>query len=330
MKSLRIFLAAGGILLVLYIIAQLNRPKAVDWRATFFDDEKKPFDTYILYSRLKDLFPGSDIIASRHPAYNVIAEDAVNNASYLIVCNRIDPAKADYDQLIKYIKKGNDVFIAAGSFGTLFDKNLKVNTGNNFNIGNEGTPVHFLSRYLYPKKNFNVGKGVGNSYFSQFDTVRATVISQTSQGDANFIKYSLGKGSLYLSAEPKFFTNYSLLKAPGAQYAATALSLIKSTHRIIWDEYYTRGDGGEDTLMRVFLKYPALQWAWYIALFGLLLFVLFEIKRRQRIIPVIEPLRNSTLDFVNVVGQVYYEKRDNANIAHKKIPISWTMNLLKS
>ena len=42
-------------------------------------------------------------------------------------------------------------------------------------------------------------------------------------------------------------------------------------------------------------------------------------KRRQRIIPVIEPLKNSTVDFVNVVGQVYYEQRDNRNIAEKKI-----------
>jgi hypothetical protein len=42
-------------------------------------------------------------------------------------------------------------------------------------------------------------------------------------------------------------------------------------------------------------------------------------KRRQRIIPVITPLENATLAFVNVVGQVYYEQRDNRNISHKKI-----------
>ena len=71
--------------------------------------------------------------------------------------------------------------------------------------------------------------------------------------------------------------------------------------------------------MRLFLSKPALQWAYYIAIFSLLTFVLFEIKRRQRIIPVIKPLSNSTIDFVNVVGQVYYEKRNNANIAQKKI-----------
>jgi len=47
--------------------------------------------------------------------------------------------------------------------------------------------------------------------------------------------------------------------------------------------------------------------------------VVYEIKRRQRIIPVIEPLSNSTLDFVTVVGQVYYENRNNADIAQKKV-----------
>ena len=46
---------------------------------------------------------------------------------------------------------------------------------------------------------------------------------------------------------------------------------------------------------------------------------MFEVKRRQRVIPIIAPLKNSTVDFVEVVGKVYYERRDNANIAHKKI-----------
>jgi hypothetical protein len=42
-------------------------------------------------------------------------------------------------------------------------------------------------------------------------------------------------------------------------------------------------------------------------------------KRRQRIIPVIEPVANTTVDFVTVIGQVYYEQHDNSNIAQKKV-----------
>ena len=46
---------------------------------------------------------------------------------------------------------------------------------------------------------------------------------------------------------------------------------------------------------------------------------MYEIKRRQRIIPVIERPKNSSVEFVNVVGRVYYQQRNNRDIAEKKI-----------
>jgi hypothetical protein len=319
MKSLKWYLVTGGVLLIIYIIAQLNRPKAIDWTLNLSNNEKTPFGTYVLYRRLNDIFPGSQIAPYRQPVYNVIAEDSIKQASYIIICAGIELSKADYEQLVKYIRAGNDVFLATGYFGKLLNKNLNIETQENFQVGSSGTPVNFMNPVLNPKKYFNVDKGADVYYFSKFDTLKATVLGENIHGQPTFIKYAFGKGALYLAANPKLFSNYSLLKPDGAEYAATALSFIKNTNRIIYDEYYTQGDKGESTPMRVFLSNPYLQWAYYIAIFSLLLFVLFDIKRTQRVIPVIEPLRNSTLDFVNVVGQVYYEKRNNANIAHKKI-----------
>ncbi|MDB4902690.1 MAG: hypothetical protein JWQ63_1971 [Mucilaginibacter sp.] len=317
MKSLKVYLIIAGLLLAAYIIAQLNRPKTTNWVETFSSKEKTPFGTYILFNRLKDLFPNARIIPYHQPVYNVIAEDSIKEASYIIVCGDIELSKSDYKQLIKYIERGNDVFIAAEYFGKLLDKNLSVKTDFKYNRGN--IPVNFVSPYLNPKKHFGINKWAGNYYFSKFDTLNSVVLGENIDHKANFIRYTFGKGSLYLAANPKLFTNYSLLKPQGAEYAATALSYLKSTPQIAWDEYYTQGNTGDESPMRVFLRNPTLQWAYYIAIFSLLIFVLFEIKRRQRIIPVIEPLSNSTLEFVNVVGQVYYEKRNNANIAHKKI-----------
>jgi hypothetical protein len=319
MKSLKLYLILAGVLLIIYIVAQINRPKAVDWNETFSNKDKIPYGTYILNNRLKDLFPKAQIKTYRQPVYNVIAEDSVKEASYIIICREIELSKPDYGQLIKYIKEGNDVFIAAEYFGTLFNKNLSISTRYDFKIKNEGIPINFSNPSLGPKKSFIFDKGAGNNYFSKFDTLHAAVAGENADHKANFIKYNFGKGSLYLITNPKLFSNYSLLKPQGAEYAATALSFLKTTRKLIVDEYYTQGAVGNDSPIRLFLSNHALQWAYYIAIFSLLVFVLFEMKRRQRIIPVIEPLSNSTLDFVNVVGQVYYEKRNNANIAQKKI-----------
>jgi len=319
MKSLRLYLIVAGVILIVYIVAQLNRPKAIDWTETLSSKEKTPFGTYILYNRLNDIFPGAKITPFRQPVYNVIAEDSVKQATYIIICPGFEISKPDYAQLIKYIKDGNNVFIATEYFGKLFNKNLGIKTQSDFKFGNDAMPVNFLSPALNPEKYFNTDKGTGNVYFGKFDTLKAIVLGENKNHEANFIKYNFGKGSLYLASNPKLFSNYSLLKPHGDEYTATALSFLKSTKQVIWDEYYTQGDEGGDSPMRLFLSKPALQWAYYIAIFSLLTFVLFEIKRRQRIIPVIKPLSNSTIDFVNVVGQVYYEKRNNANIAQKKI-----------
>jgi hypothetical protein len=48
--------------------------------------------------------------------------------------------------------------------------------------------------------------------------------------------------------------------------------------------------------MRFILNNPPLRYAWYLLLLGLLIFVLFNAKRKQRIVPVIEPLKNTSLD----------------------------------
>ena len=123
MKSLRLYLLLGGLLLTTYIVAQLNKPKEIDWAETLSSKDKIPFGTYVLYDRLKDLFPGAHITPFRQAVYNVIAEDSVKQASYIIICSGIELSKPDYTELTKYIKEGNDVFIAAQYFGKLFEKN---------------------------------------------------------------------------------------------------------------------------------------------------------------------------------------------------------------
>jgi hypothetical protein len=52
------------------------------------------------------------------------------------------------------------------------------------------------------------------------------------------------------------------------------------------------------------------------------------IKRRQRIIPIIEPLRNTTLDFVDTIGTLYYQQGSHKEIAEKHI--SYFLSFLRS
>lgn len=315
MKGLKLYIIAVCAFIALYLVAQYNRTKAVNWEKTLNSADKTPFGTYVLFNRLNDVFPNARLQTFREPVYNVIADHGIKHGTYLIVCEDINLNEYDYAKLKAYIGKGNDVFIAASYFSEEFKKNFKVESRIEFHNKVMGK-TRFTNKYLDTSKYYNLDRGMADGYFNSFDTAKAVVLGSNGYRHANFIKYTIGKGNLYLNANPLMFTNYSILV--GFDYAATALSFVKNDTVLLWDEYYTKGREDDESTMRVFLRNPPLRLAFYIAFFGMVLFIIYEKKRRQRIIPVIEPLGNSTIEFVSVVGQVYYEQRDNTNIAQKK------------
>jgi hypothetical protein len=67
------------------------------------------------------------------------------------------------------------------------------------------------------------------------------------------------------------------------------------------------------------MRSPSLVWAFYIALTGLLLFVFFNIKRKQRVIDIIKPNKNATVAFTETIGRLYLQQKNYRNISEKII-----------
>jgi hypothetical protein len=109
-----------------------------------------------------------------------------------------------------------------------------------------------------------------------------------------------------------------VIDSGNAVYAFKALSYV-TADEVLWDEYYKASRQEAQTPMRYVLTLPSLRWAFWTLLVGVILFMIFMGRRRQRIIPVILALPNTTLDFAHTVAQLYYHHGDHKNIAEKKI-----------
>ena len=316
MKDFKIYIIIGSILLIIYLVIQYNKPAPVNWQPSLAAADKIPFGTFVLRERLTDIFPGAKVTNTNQSVYNFFRRQ-IKPGNYIIIAKSVTITKADFEQMVKYIRAGNNVFISTFTWDGAFANKLRLETG--VEDDNKAASIKFNSKSLKNSSSYKFDKDISTQYFSSIDTARATIISSNKNGRANYVRYRFGKGSLLLCANPGLFTNYSLLKPQGADYAAKALSFLPAHSNIYWDQYQNKDIAIDRSPLRVFFTSPRLQWAFYISLLGLALFVLFEVKRRQRVIPIIAPLKNSTVDFVEVVGKVYYERRDNANIAHKKI-----------
>ena len=102
-----------------------------------------------------------------------------------------------------------------------------------------------------------------------------------------------------------------------ARFAENTLSFLPVT-KTWWTSYYQVGRLEAQTPLRFILHHEALRWAYYIVAMSLVLFILFEAKRKQRVIPIVRPLANTTLEFVKTIGNMYLQANDHKAIAEKK------------
>ena len=61
------------------------------------------------------------------------------------------------------------------------------------------------------------------------------------------------------------------------------------------------------------------KWAYYFVLIGMLLFVIFEGKRKQRSIPIVKPLTNKSYEYAQTIAGLYVDKKEYHTIAKKQI-----------
>ena len=316
MRSYKIYLSIGIVLIVLYLVAQYNKPTPTNWAPTYLATDKIPYGTFIIRDRIKDILPKAKIQESKRPVYNTLKNQNFNNASYFLIAQKIDVSKTDFDQMKKFMQAGNTIFIASYDFGKL-EKELKIETSTTMSA--DRPSLNFTNPNLKTDANYGFERGIGTQYFSKIDFKKGIVLGINNNQQPNFVKYNYGKGALFLISEPGFYTNFNMLDKYGAEYAAKTLSYIQTSDQVIFDDYFSAQKNETTDVLRVFFKHPELKWAYYLTIFSLVIFVLYEIKRRQRIIPIADPLKNASVEYAHVVGSVYYHERNNLDIAKKKI-----------
>ena len=166
-------------------------------------------------------------------------------------------------------------------------------------------------KYFYSRKNIS-------NHFENLDSLQATVIAVNEAQKPVLIKIPRGEGNLFLCSVALAFTNNYLLSDKNHKFVSSALSYLPDED-LVWTEYYQLGRMEPLTPLRFLLSSEPLKWALYLTVFSLLFFIIFESKRRQRIIPVITPLKNTTLEFIGTIANLYFQKKDHKSIAEKRI-----------
>lgn len=284
------------------------------------------------YSLLQQAYPAYPVNVKKEGFDKTVAWYGDKSSLYVCISRFFFPGEKDQSALFDFVEAGNTVFISASLMDSAFlaqvkcqlrdAEFLKMFAPNSW----KNTAINILPRAVTEKESFRYFYLPFESSFKLTDNlVYNHKLSFNQNAEANCILLYLGKGKLFLHSEPRALSNYFLLTQNNHLYFKQLMQLLPAKpENLYWDDFYHRssiaGSHNKNGFsLGALMASPPLKWAFLLSLLFLFLYILFNGKRRQRIVPVIPPVENSSIRFAQAIAGIYLNEKDNKAISEKMI-----------
>lgn len=311
-KTFKLYGIIFIIVLAILALLELNKTQITDWRKNFDVNEKTPFGLFVFNNEVGSLLHQKVKKVGITP-YDFYQKQTLKAHNILVIESKID--EESWNKILKNVENGSDALIISDFFHPKISDSLQVFTV----FANYGYQIIYkLTDEKFKSDSIVLDKlPTGKSFYRITEGHLILGAESTESEYANFLKITHGKGHLYLHSEPLILTNYYLLKPGNERYVQDVFSYLPE-RETIWFSAENQTNTVSKSPMRFILSQPALKYSWWLLLGGLLLFVFFNAKRKQRIVPIIEPLQNKSVEFVKSIGNLYLQEGDFHDMMAKK------------
>ncbi len=356
MKNKRFWpILLGLVLLGLAVYLVWNyQGKNYTWQENYKDDNRGPYGTFVAFNLLKSGLSTKQVKLIQQNLPAQLPANPKERSNYVFIGDGQFLDSADVKQLLKFVKNGNNAFIASQviPFNLMFDLYYDECDDAPWNGLKSLSDTSVYANFRHPQLKMEQGtkftyriKALKQGYYwDYFDNDNLCVKSESpliplgsfGKDRVNFVKINYGKGSFYLHSNPIMFSNLAMIKPGGREYSERAFAHLPPGP-LYWDRYskvqeevaqnLNNGGGGlsrrlsDKSPLSYILGQPPLAWAWYVVVAIALLFLLFRVKRQQRMIPVLPSNKNTSLDFILSIGRLYFLQNNHQQLAVQKMKL---------
>lgn len=357
MRSKRFFFTAVIVIvlgLLIYLISS-NGGRAYTWAEHYKEQSNGPFGLMVLFKLLKTEAPTGKFKLLKKHLKEVLPSEPTEKSNYVFVGGGQFLDSADVQTLLRFVYGGNNAFIATQVLpfrlmDKLYPQTCRAEKWDELDYyQDKKVEANFLhpdlhqdKPYIFNYRHIKPDHDLYNWHFFDQDYIcddrdGFAVLGQINKGRANFVRIRHGQGYFYLHSNPLFFTNLFMIEEEGKMYAEAAFSHLPQGP-IYWDcsskvrpevaenmnadsRGRRRRDFNRPSPLSYVLSQPPLAWAWYTLLGTALVYFLFRIKRRQRIIPVLPANKNNSLAFIRSIGRLYFLQNNHRQLVLQKMKL---------
>lgn len=312
-KTFKIYAVIFVVVMIILALFEVNKTESTDWRKNFKTYQKSPFGLYVFNNEIKDLFKNKVKKIDQTPYDYYTQNKEKGSHNILVIEHEVDTES--WNKILEEVSKGSNAMLIisempkeiSDSIG-YYDSMISFKDENVLKLTDTKYQNDFIKLDKFPS-------GRGFTFIKPGSEVLGKTVEKNNDDQANFIKVKFGEGHFYVHCEPLFITNYYLLKPGNVKYAQDVFSYLDDKETLWFLESNSKSS---QFLLRFILSNPALKYAWWVFLGGLALFIFFNAKRKQRIVPIVEPLKNNSVDFVKSIGNLYLQEGDFHDMMSKK------------
>lgn len=325
-KSPYIFLILAVIFLLVIALLQSDEEQINNPQRTYKTTDKKEFGTYIFKNELNSFFhnnvievdaPIFDSEFNYEPLYH--DENLFGDYCRIFLSKQLDFDSYEANKLIQMASAGDEILIISPQIGEELAEDLSISVDDIYYF-NDTFDTYQFRNPRDSNKIFSKMQYFRNSEVSIFDTTRSIkILGIKNNSEPFFIKKDLGKGAIYWVSAIDFFTNSSLLDSVDGDFTSIVLSYLDPDKVPVWDNYYSDSNPiNKDTKpLGTILSIPPLKRTFYILIILGICYLIFEGRRKQRTIPSIPIPKNTSVEFAETVGVLYFNQGDHKDLALK-------------
>ncbi len=316
------------VLLIMSIYFKIDRvPKIKETRS--FDYTEKDAGGLLLLEELLTISYGENRVR-RIKSDNLDYLESSNEDLMILLQSNVRLDSTDVKSIKLYLEKGSNVLLSGTSFSikglieyfeartsVISDTLLTVHwepDSLSYDVSNVSKSFLNISNarhFYYTTKNF-----VENEDDDYRELSNAQGIAYVQDTLDIFRKYDINGGTLYIHCMPNLLTNDASLTEIYLQNYNRTFSEIPASSIVLhqWSRRNINVGNNEDSLLKYILSQPSLKYAYYLTLMGCLIYVFFSSKRKQRPIPVKEYVKNTSLDYVHTISDVFKAQNQNEKL----------------